>query len=198
VETRAHPGCRSCRPATVRSVDTLTGPYPPTRFSVHRMRPAIAFRPQMTDHIHWTARVPNLFALGVVYLTTDAMPSRVVPTSSNNIPYVGFCSSPPHRPTAPLTQPGLVGWPVGDLALLAWNVVAAILVQLERHGGYSELKRREALLRQANPFATGGSVHHAGAISCHLAFSQISSTTSNGERFLAKIGTRRCPERAGG
>jgi hypothetical protein len=46
-----------------------------------------------------------------------------------------------------LWQTGVTGWPVRDLVLLAWSVVTAILVQLKRHNGYSELRRREALLR---------------------------------------------------
>ena len=41
----------------------------------------------------------------------------------------------PHRQAAALTQAGLVGGPVRDLVLLPRDVVAAILVQLERHGG---------------------------------------------------------------
>jgi hypothetical protein len=42
--------------------------------------------------------------------------------------------------------------PVGALALLAWDVATATLVQFERHGRYSKFKRREAPLRQADPF----------------------------------------------
>jgi hypothetical protein len=40
----------------------------------------------------------------------------------------------PHGQAAALTQPGLVAGPVRDLALLPRDVVAAILVQLERQG----------------------------------------------------------------
>ena len=41
----------------------------------------------------------------------------------------------PHGQAGTLTQAGLVGGPVRDLVLLAWDVVAAILVELERHSG---------------------------------------------------------------
>src|ERR1700712_4540408 len=46
----------------------------------------------------------------------------------------------PHRQTATLTQAGFVGRPVGDLVLLSRNVVAAILVQLERHKRHPQVK----------------------------------------------------------
>ena len=67
----------------------------------------------------------------------------------------------PHRQTAALTRAGFVGRPVGDLVLLTWNMVAAILVQLERHGRHPEVKN--GLLSSAGPVsgATGGSMHHA-------------------------------------
>jgi hypothetical protein len=40
------------------------------------MRPAIVIRPSIADHVHGTADVLVTFDLSVVYLTTDAMPSR--------------------------------------------------------------------------------------------------------------------------
>src|SRR5215208_8543160 len=42
----------------------------------------------------------------------------------------------PDRQTAALTQAGVIGGPVRDLAPLPGNVVAAVLVQLERQGGH--------------------------------------------------------------
>ncbi len=40
----------------------------------------------------------------------------------------------PDRQAAALTQAGIISWPVRDLVLLAWDVAAAGLVQLERQG----------------------------------------------------------------
>ena len=66
----------------------------------------------------------------------------------------------PNRPAATLAQAGVVGLPVGRLALLAWEVVAVILVQLERQVGHPEFAR-------AIPYVapllnnTTRSMHHA-------------------------------------
>src|SRR3954465_10293638 len=37
----------------------------------------------------------------------------------------------PDRQAAALAEAGVISWPVRDLALLPWDVVAAVLVQLE-------------------------------------------------------------------
>jgi len=50
-----------------------------SRFPVHRMRPPIANRPQMASPFRGTEMVPGLFALSVVYLTTDATTSQSRP-----------------------------------------------------------------------------------------------------------------------
>src|SRR6202012_5189581 len=69
----------------------------------------------------------------------------------------------PDRQAATLTPTGLVNWPIGDLAPLPGDMVAAILVQLEGHG--------DVRLRLPDPSypgrasgATGGSMHHADDI----------------------------------
>ena len=67
----------------------------------------------------------------------------------------------PHGDTAPLAQAGFIGRPVRDLVLLAWDVVAAILVQLEGHGGYSSSGGVNPSYVRTVPATTGRSVHHA-------------------------------------
>src|SRR5215212_866219 len=66
----------------------------------------------------------------------------------------------PDRQAAPLTQAGVVGRPVRDLAPLSRDVVAAVLVQLERHdrhpgAGKRALSYATQLLSTSQPDDSG-------------------------------------------
>src|SRR4029453_3841304 len=57
----------------------------------------------------------------------------------------------PTRPGAALREAGVGGRPVRDLALLARDVVAAVLVELERHDRHPGGRKGGALLPHSAP-----------------------------------------------
>src|SRR3954451_1933497 len=70
----------------------------------------------------------------------------------------------PHRQAAALAQGGIIRSRVGDLVLLLRNVVTAVLVQLERHGGHPRLRKGRSSYVGPARSATGGSMQqrHGG------------------------------------
>src|SRR4051812_36214872 len=58
--------------------------------------------------------------------------------------------SEPDRQAATLAQASVVGRPVRDLALLSWNMMTTVLVELEGHDGHPG-QERGALLRHPAP-----------------------------------------------
>jgi len=73
-----------------------------------------------------------------------------------------FVGKPDHQAAA-LTQAGVVDRPVRHLALLPWNIVAAVLVQLEWHNGHPRARRGGDLLPIQLLSAELAILHHTSA-----------------------------------
>ena len=68
----------------------------------------------------------------------------------------------PHRQAAALAQAGVIGWPVRHPVLLPWDVMAAVLVQLEWQDGHPEFGRVIPYVTRRLS-TTAQSMHHANS-----------------------------------